>query len=975
MSNQIINFPIKGIERNKPIHSTDEGAAQEVINLRPLNGAWRNIGEKEQIAEFYSDRLFAALNADPYFFPVFYRHPSLPAKCYVSYWEDTKTIEFYAFCEPTTFNPNWNNNSGNWVLNDWFWDDNSTWIDTANVWSDSNSIFTIPNGETFKCFAHLNNVLMVVTNVNRYFFLWKQSDLTYVALDDLPNSFMKLKSNLIPSTTFNYTTGNATIAYNYLMGEYYKYIAEKKQIGYWEGHTFFCAAYKLYDNTYIPCTEILYHNCGLDSYDNDQRLRVIYIPTVFQMENVNVESPGFSLTLTQSNLNIINIYKDLGIIKSIVLLSSREFTQYDFGTSFVDWFAVVSAPIRYYPKVPSDFSKMFDNIINFYNIYEIDNFVLSQDYYPFVDKKINIDEIETYEHVTFDQFVNTKYIAESYFNYNERLHLANITNVLGNGFNLFEKNSNHISDYYEGLDYILSNPFTLYRLYVEVELNINTDKKYLRFDVSDYVDVYENTSSDMFVFLHQFITFPDYRASKIRILFKHISSDIFYIAKYGYNGVVSNAVFALKHNTENNISYYSEYLTIDTANPIPFKLFVLVLNNSWSDITTYLTLYSHPAIDNIYTDTNRVQVSEQNNIFVYPAKNSYRFAEIDNVVIGMQTVAEELSATRFGQFPLYIFTKQGVYSLEQGTGEVLYSNISPLDYSPCINPDLICSINGAVVFATASGLKIIFGRQVVEISQAIEELVNDNPLLTNPHYLSVINSDATVRLYNVINKIVTFVSEINKYKSAYDRELKELFITNPIKATGNPAARRLPPRSDYDYSFIFHKESKQWYKFQTKIVNFINNFYGFSSLNYDGLLLSINNLENETNSSLTYSQCLYQSRPFSLKTLSFKKLEHIATRIFARLTNYIVSAIEEEVAEYIYAPKHLSVYIFGSVDNSEYKLVGGGHSQTTIVTDILHRRTYASCRYFIVVITVHAKDVILNKIDFELVMKFADKIR
>ena len=118
MNNKVISLPIKGIDRSKPIHTTDEGAAQEVINLRPLNGAWRNIGEKEEISKFYSDRIFAALTSNPYFFPTFYRHPSLPEKCYVSYWEDTKTIELYAFCSPQTFNPNWNNNSGNWVLND-----------------------------------------------------------------------------------------------------------------------------------------------------------------------------------------------------------------------------------------------------------------------------------------------------------------------------------------------------------------------------------------------------------------------------------------------------------------------------------------------------------------------------------------------------------------------------------------------------------------------------------------------------------------------------------------------------------------------------------------------------------------------------------------------------------------------------------------------------------------------------------------
>lgn len=999
MNNKVISLPIKGIDRSKPIHTTDEGAAQEVINLRPLNGAWRNVGEKEEISKFYSDRIFAAQNSNPYFFPTFYRHPSLPEKCYVSYWEDTKTIELYAFCSPQTFNPNWSNNLGNWVLNDGYWDDNGTWIDTGNVWHDSSNIFTIPNGETFKCFAHLNNVLMVVTDVNRYFFLWNAETLSYLILNDLPtltNIKVSESLNVIsPPSMYYSASGDANISYAELMGLYYKYMATEKTKGYFSGYIASRLAYKLYDNTYVPCSEIFITKIG----KNGNGIFSFYNPSTYEtapgsglwfaqgmyLYNFCANTIQFDINLHTSEIDTIKTYIDKGIIQSLNILCSSEFDDLEYGTAFTDWDTHPHSPTTnpdglpyvgdFYPKQRVETVNVIELNTLFYDIYDIKEVSSLITVTPLTEKKIDIDTIETYDHVIFDNFYNNKLLAESYFNYNERLHLANITNIIGNGTSnnerniLFKLNS-------DSFTYQLSSVNTEtdygYKIIIEVEIVINNKNKYIRYDITDSCTVYEELTTGLYqrLLLHNHIMFPDYRAKYIRVLLLDTATNVYKIGVYQGDSGLKDAIFKLKSSPVNNIAYYNEFKTLGASY---YKQFITPAVKLLPDISG-LTTYTAPAIDNIYTDTNRVQVSEQNNIFVYPAKNSYRFAEQDNVVIGLQTVAEELSATRFGQFPLYVFTKQGVWALEQGSGEVLYSNITPLDYSPCVNANLICSINGAVVFATATGLKLIAGRQVIEISQGIEELIVDNPLLTNPNYLAVVNSESTVNLLQCINKAVTFTDEITSYKSAYDRELKELFITNPVKATGNPAISRPPVRSDYDYSFIFHKESKNWYKFQTQIVNFIQNFYGFSALNFDGTLLSITNLERESNSSHTYSHILYQSRPFSLQTMSFKKIEHIVTRIYARVTRYIVN-ISEDTQDYRYENKFTSMYLFGSIDGQEYRLVGGGYSQNTIVTDILWRKTYVSCRYFIVVITVDAKDVMLNRIDFEAVMKFANKIR
>jgi len=940
MNNKVITLPVKGIERNKPIHTTDEGAAQEVINLRPINGAWRNIGEKEEITSFYSDRIFQLQSSNPYFFPVFYRHPSLPDKCYVSYWKDTGTIELYAFCNPATFNPNWSSNSGNWVLNNGFWDDNGTWNDTSNVWSDSDIIFTIPITETFKCFAHLNNILIVATDVNRYFFIWDYETLSYSRLEDIPLLNINVQSFL--GSDYLWYTGTPT-AGDLASGKaiIYEQINLNKQISNICGKVLCRIGYELYDGSII----------------GESDLYLISSTCVANTNGVNLVVGGGQLKLyatfavpiiyfkSSSSINTTLLeYSRLGIIKSVKVFCSDVISIADIETF------TTSGGYNYHESI----SKSLDNII-LYEVYseEIKLFLQGMTSYSyelnFSAKKIDFTQIETFPHYTPNACTLHKLIAETYFNYNERLHLGNITNILFNGYDdIFKTTLHDIDSSYT----VWTSPY-VYNYDIAVDVEIKTDKgiKYVRrfFDIAD-LTLFEATSGELCLQIQKIITYPDYRARKIFIMSidRTTGETKLLIPEINLTSSLTQNVAYYVHDENGSSQLYEQVVLYPISTG---------------------TLIEH-TLDDLYTDTNRVQVSEQNNVFIYPSKNSYRFAEQDNVIVGLQTVAEELSATRFGQFPVYVFAKQGVWALEQGSGEVLYSNITPLDYSPVINSNLICSINGAVVFATATGLKLISGRNVIEISQAIEELIVDNPLLQNSDYLSIVNSDSTVNLLHVINKSVTFKDELTQYISSYDRELKELFVTRPLEASD----RVLPVRSDYDYSLIFNKEAKTWYKFNTQFVSFIQNFYGFSALNFDGILLSIKNIESESNSTEVYSHILYQSRPFSLQTLSFKKLEHIATRIFARMNKYITNP-EEDTFNYNYANKYCSVYVFGSPDNKEYKLVGGGRSQDSIVTDILNRRTYASCRYFIVVITADGKEVILNKIDFEALIKFAHKLR
>lgn len=101
--------------------------------------------------------------------------------------------------------------------------------------------------------------------------------------------------------------------------------------------------------------------------------------------------------------------------------------------------------------------------------------------------------------------------------------------------------------------------------------------------------------------------------------------------------------------------------------------------------------------------------------------NPFVFRDLDTVAIGngeikgLSTSAKALSQGQFGQFPLYAFCTDGIWALEVAS-DGSYSAKQPISRDVCNNPDSITQIDGAVVFTTDQGLKMIQGSEVVLLS-------------------------------------------------------------------------------------------------------------------------------------------------------------------------------------------------------------------------------------------------------------------
>lgn len=113
---------------------------------------------------------------------------------------------------------------------------------------------------------------------------------------------------------------------------------------------------------------------------------------------------------------------------------------------------------------------------------------------------------------------------------------------------------------------------------------------------------------------------------------------------------------------------------------------------------------------------NKIYTSEANNPFLFPVTGINTIGT--GHIIGMASATKALSQGQFGQFPLYAFTTEGVWSLEvSSTGS--YSSKHPLSRDVCTNAAGITQTDDAVLFPTDRGIMLLQGSNTIPISDVL----------------------------------------------------------------------------------------------------------------------------------------------------------------------------------------------------------------------------------------------------------------
>lgn len=205
---------------------------------------------------------------------------------------------------------------------------------------------------------------------------------------------------------------------------------------------------------------------------------------------------------------------------------------------------------------------------------------------------------------------------------------------------------------------------------------------------------------------------------------------------------------------------------------------------SVKDFSVNITTVVDGGIDNV------LRVSAVDNPFFFPTAQTYKF---EGEIVGMASNAEAVSTGQFGQYPLFVFTTDGIWAMGVDTsGRGAYVSQAPFAREICNGG--VCPVSGGVVFTTDAGVMAISGGQVVKLSTALD---GERPLMSDCSIYEHIFRRAGIPPV----KPVRFRDYLKNARLGYDFLYKEVFLFNP----------------DYAYSYVYSLESQSWYVRDVKL--------------------------------------------------------------------------------------------------------------------------------------------------------------
>lgn len=238
-----------------------------------------------------------------------------------------------------------------------------------------------------------------------------------------------------------------------------------------------------------------------------------------------------------------------------------------------------------------------------------------------------------------------------------------------------------------------------------------------------------------------------------------------------------------------------------------------------------------------YEVTNQVMMSEMNNPFIFPAGKRNT---LQSSILGVAIATSALSQGQFGQFPLYVFTEDGIWAMETAADGSFVTS-KPLSRDVCTNPASITSIDNAVVFVTDKGVMLLQGSQVVNISSymngkhyTIEETAKVILEKTIEETIAKISKAPVDQMAQVIqNEVSQSISQQETRASiertahsiiAEEEFFKDLlpilsdsthfmaFIKDATIAYDYPGQRLIFIKKDEKYQYIYKLDSNTWHK-------------------------------------------------------------------------------------------------------------------------------------------------------------------
>ena len=265
-----------------------------------------------------------------------------------------------------------------------------------------------------------------------------------------------------------------------------------------------------------------------------------------------------------------------------------------------------------------------------------------------------------------------------------------------------------------------------------------------------------------------------------------------------------------------------------------------------------------------YKDSEMVIVSSSGNPFYFPLSGRFHFT---GDIRGLATTTRALSTGQFGQFPLYVFTTDGIWAMTT-KDDGSFSKATPVSREVALDRRVF-PIDQAVVFITEKGVKMLSGSDTTDLS----------PNMNGRHW--VVEDDAETLL--------------NKYDSWY-RLLPSLKDTTPFMAFMATAecmydytgARLIFFNGTADYQYVYMLTTGTWHKTMQdidspyKICNALNSYPNCQACALDEESSETIALDFSTPLDVTSEderRCIIATRPFDLDEPDIlKTINHLKIR-------------------------------------------------------------------------------------------------
>ena len=534
--------------------------------------------------------------------------------------------------------------------------------------------------------------------------------------------------------------------------------------------------------------------------------------------------------------------------------------------------------------------------------YKIGQFNLNGEYGQ-DDKDVSSDMMATREALDDDQGTHNFIMPQKAYSYNNKLHLYNYSQKLFEGY---------IKDYiYDAHTSYPGNGSIAITVYINTTNGGKVVKK--SFSGVDIPDIFPS-----------FLVYPDYRAYKMVVVIK-------------YSGNIRSNTYFLKPHGTLNLAYYFNGTSSGSFDVEPNKI------ENWAKLETLVS----PVNDNESYD-NVLKVSNVNNPFYFPADQTYQF---QTPIVGVQSNVIAMSQGQFGQFPLYVFTKDGIYAMSVGSGTLAYSTQTPVTRDVCNNPDSICGLDTMVAFSTERGLMVIDGATTQLISEKIYGFLPScsisSPIITR--ILAVAGLDSCL-------SSVVFPDYLETAKVGYNYETKEVVVAN----------------GDFPYSYVYSLKTGEWHKISQQIDSFVNS-YPYTWAMIGTQILDLNNMHRSV------SKIALVTRPIKMGTLTHKRILQTALRGIVKRSLSDLYIKGEPVmfrGEGVDIFSDVGMYILASNDAEHFELVAKKEKMIDIRDLVTKMNKSKPYKYFMICLVGGVRtDVSVNYIEMMVYESFTNRLR